>query len=135
MIGGTYTAFLSQARASLSLVALATVVWIAALLGASIKIFLPGRFDRFAVRLYLTLGWSAIFAIKPLAEALPTDTLARIVAGGVAYSIGVAFFLWESSQVSDRDLARLRRRRRRLPVRRRAHRHRALTGASFFCEL
>ncbi len=96
MIGGTYTALLSQARASLGLVALATVVWIAALVGAAIKIFLPGRLDRFAVRLYLALGWSAIFAIKPLAEALPTDTLALVAAGGVAYSIGVAFFLWES---------------------------------------
>ncbi len=96
MIGGTYTALLSQARASLSLVALATIVWIAALLGASIKIFLPGRLDRFAVRLYLALGWSAIFAVKPLVNALPTDTLALVVAGGVVYSIGVAFFLWES---------------------------------------
>ena len=96
MIGGTYTALLSQARASLSLVALATVVWIAALLGASIKLFLPGRFDRFAVRLYLALGWSAIFAAKPLVETLPTDTLALVAAGGVVYSIGIAFFLWES---------------------------------------
>ena len=96
MIGGTYTALLSQARASLWVVALVAVVWIAALAGASLKLFLPGRFDRFAVRLYLALGWSAIFAIKPLAAALPVDTLALIVAGGVIYSVGVAFYLWES---------------------------------------
>ena len=96
MIGGTYTALLSQARASLSVVALAIVVWIAALVGASLKLFLPGRFDRFSVRLYLALGWSAVFAIKPLVSALPVDSLAFIVAGGVLYSVGVAFFLWES---------------------------------------
>ena len=38
MIGGTYTALLSQARASLSLVALATIVWIAALLVTPISV-------------------------------------------------------------------------------------------------
>ena len=95
MIGGTYTAFLSQARSSLGLVALAIAVWAAAIAGASLKLLLPGRFDRFAVRLYLALGWSAIFAIKPLIDALPLDSLALVFAGGVVYSIGVAFFLWE----------------------------------------
>ena len=96
MIGGTYTALLSQARASLWIVALAAAVWIAAIAGASLKLFLPGRFDRFAVRLYLLLGWSAIFAAKPLIAALPIDTLALTVAGGLIYSAGVAFYLWES---------------------------------------
>ncbi len=96
MIGGTYTALLSQARVSLSVVALAVAIWIAALAGASVKLFLPGRFDRFSLRLYLALGWSALFAIKPLASALPVDTLALVVAGGVIYSVGVAFYLWES---------------------------------------
>ena len=96
MIGGSYTALLSQARASLWVVALAAAVWIAAIAGASLKLFLPGRFDRFAVRLYLLLGWSAIFAAKPLIAALPIDALALTVAGGLIYSAGVAFYLWES---------------------------------------
>ena len=96
MIGGTYTALLSQAHASVPVVGLAVAVWIAALTGASLKLLLPGRLDRFNVRLYLALGWSAVFAIKPLVTALPVDSLAFIVAGGVVYSVGVAFFLWES---------------------------------------
>ena len=78
------------------MVGLAVAVWIAALTGASLKLLLPGRLDRFNVRLYLALGWSAVFAIKPLVTALPVDSLAFIVAGGVVYSVGVAFFLWES---------------------------------------
>ena len=96
MIGGTYTALLSQAQASLWVAALVSAVWIAAIVGASLKLFLPGRFDRFGVRLYLALGWSAILAAKPLAAALPIDTLALTVAGGLIYSAGVVFFLWES---------------------------------------
>ena len=96
MIGGTYTALLSQARASLGLVVLAASVWIAAIAGASLKLFMPGRFDRLALRLYLALGWSAIFAAKPLVDALPANTLALVVAGGIVYTVGVAFYLWES---------------------------------------
>ncbi len=96
MIGGTYTALLSQARPSVGLVALAIMVWVAAVTGASLKLFLPGRFDRFAARLYLALGWSAIFAAKPLIEALPFNSLALVFVGGIVYSVGVAFFLWES---------------------------------------
>jgi len=96
MIGGTYTALLSQARASFWVVALAAFVWTAALSGASIKLFMPGRLDRFAVRLYLALGWSALVALKPLIASLPPDTLALVFAGGALYSVGVAFHLWES---------------------------------------
>jgi len=96
MIGGTYTALLSQARASLAVVALAGFVWIAVLAGATLKLLLPGRLDRFNVRLYLALGWSAVFAIKPLAAALPVGSLGLILAGGLVYSAGVAFHLWEN---------------------------------------
>jgi len=96
MIGGTYTALFSQTRASFWVIALGACIWTAALAGAFVKLLLPGRFDRFSVRLYLALGWSAVFAIKPLASALPVDTLAFVLAGGVIYSVGVAFYLWES---------------------------------------
>jgi hemolysin III len=96
MIGGTYTALLSQARASLWVVAFAAATWTAALAGVLVKLFLPNRFDRFSVRLYLALGWSAVFALKPLASALPADTLPYILSGGVIYTVGVAFFLWEN---------------------------------------
>jgi len=96
MIGGTYTALLSQARGSFWVFALGAFVWTAALCGASVKLFLPGRLDRFAVRLYLALGWSALLALKPLVTSLPPDTLAFVFAGGALYSVGVAFHLWES---------------------------------------
>ena len=96
MIAGTYTALLSQVRFALWTVALAAAVWVGALAGASVKLFLPGRFDRATIAVYLALGWSAIFAVKPLVYALPAETLAFVVVGGALYSLGVAFHLWES---------------------------------------
>jgi hemolysin III len=96
MIAGTYTALLSQAPAALWAVALAAAVWTGALAGAALKLFLPGRFDRAALYVYLALGWSAILALKPLLTALPVDTLALVAVGGALYTIGVAFHFWES---------------------------------------
>ena len=75
---------------------LSATVWIGALAGASLKLFLPGRFDRASLGVYLALGWSALIAVKPLVSALPPETLAFIAVGGALYSIGVAFHLWES---------------------------------------
>jgi hemolysin III len=96
MIGGTYTALLSQAYMAFWTIALSTTVWTGALGGALLKLFLPGRFDRVAIGVYLVLGWSALIAVKPLLSALPPQTLAFVAIGGVLYSIGVAFHLWES---------------------------------------
>jgi hemolysin III len=96
MIAGTYTALLSQIPDSLWAIALAVFVWSGALVGVTLNLLLPGRFDRVAVGVYLALGWSAIVAIRPLVAALPALTLTLVVVGGVIYSVGVAFHLWHS---------------------------------------
>ena len=96
MIGGTYTALLSRIPASWWAAALTASVWSGALAGVALKVFLPGRLDRVAIGVYLALGWSAIVAIKPLVAALPAETLALVVLGGVIYSVGVGFHLWHS---------------------------------------
>ncbi len=96
MIAGTYTALLSQAQPSPWAIALLAFVWTAALAGAAIKLVFPGRLDRFSVPLYLALGWAALPAIKPLVLSLPFETTALTLGGGALYSVGVAFFVWES---------------------------------------
>jgi hemolysin III len=96
MIGGTYTALLSQASIAFWTIALSATVWTGVIAGVALKLFLPGRFDRVSIIVYLALGWSALIAIKPLLLALPAETLALIATGGALYCIGVAFHLWES---------------------------------------
>ena len=46
------------------------------------------------VVLYLTMGWAAAFAIKPLVAAVPLKVLILIIAGGITYTSGVVFYLW-----------------------------------------
>jgi hemolysin III len=71
------------------------VVWAAAAAGIAIKLILPGRFDRLAVVFYLAIGWSGVVILRPVVETLPATTLWLIATGGIVYSTGVIFFMWQ----------------------------------------
>jgi len=45
---------------------------------------------------YIGMGWLAVVAIKPLVLALPLGALVLMFAGGLAYTGGVAFYVWQS---------------------------------------
>lgn len=50
-------------------------------------------YRRRSLVLYLLMGWLAVVALKPLVQALPAGPLALVFAGGLAYTVGVAFFV------------------------------------------
>ena len=47
------------------------------------------------------MGWLSIALIWSLARTLPIGATALVVAGGVLYSLGVIFFVWESLRFSN----------------------------------
>lgn len=73
-------------------------VWSTALVGIALKLLIPQHFGRLAIPFYLAIGWSGILAFHALAEALPVTAVWLIVAGGIAYSAGIIFHLWERLQ-------------------------------------
>jgi hemolysin III len=93
LIAGTYTPFLAQIEGA-SAKAMLALVWTAAAIGIATKLLLPGRFDRLAIVFYLAIGWSGVVVAGDLAKILPVSTVWLAVAGGVAYSAGVIFFVW-----------------------------------------
>jgi len=95
LIAGTYTPFLMKLSESVLAQVLLAVVWFAAAAGVVIKVVLPGRFDRLSIVLYLMIGWSGLLIWESV-SLLPATTLWLIVAGGLLYSIGVIFHVWES---------------------------------------
>jgi hemolysin III len=97
LIAGTYTPFtLGPLRGSWG-GSLAAVIWSLALLGIIFKTTSLGfRFHRMSVALYLLMGWLAVLAAKPLMQHLSTFELGWLVAGGLCYTGGVAFYLWKS---------------------------------------
>jgi hemolysin III len=95
LIAATYTPFLTEVNDRVVGIALLIGVWSVAIAGIAIKVFFPGRFDRLAVGLYLALGWSGVIAYDSVVASLPTSTLWFIAAGGLLYSLGVIFHVWE----------------------------------------
>jgi hemolysin III len=72
------------------------IVWVFALIGILIKIFLHKRIPAASVVSYLVMGWIAIFAVQPLYNILGFTPLAWIVAGGLIYTLGTIFYGWKS---------------------------------------
>ena len=96
MIAGTYTAFIGQMNGDFVSIGLLIGVWLTAVVGVTLKLLLPGRFDRLAVILYLILGWSGAVAYEPVVAVLPSLSIWLLVAGGALYSAGVVFHGWQS---------------------------------------
>jgi hemolysin III len=96
MIAGTYTPFIAQMKGNLVAMGLLGGVWLTAVAGIILKLLLPGRFDRLAVVLYLLLGWSGAIVYEPVVTALPSLGIWLLAAGGALYSMGVAFYAWQS---------------------------------------
>lgn len=95
LIAATYTPFIARMPLSAASVGLMAGVWGVAIVGIVLKLFFPGRFDRLAIVLYLAMGWSGIVVYDSIAAVLPPATLWLIAAGGLLYSAGVVFHVWE----------------------------------------
>ncbi|MBP7340957.1 MAG: hemolysin III family protein [Smithellaceae bacterium] len=95
LIAGTYTPFLLVTLRGALGWTLLGVIWLLAVLGVLFKIFFIHRFQIVSTIAYVLMGWIIILAIKPLLEALPAGGLAFLVAGGLAYSLGVIFYAWK----------------------------------------
>lgn len=96
LIAGTYTPFITQIRNDIAAILLLSVVWTGSVAGMILKLWLPGRFDRLSILLYLLIGWSGVMAYEAVIGALPSSTLWLLAAGGVLYTAGVVFHVWES---------------------------------------
>lgn len=94
-IAGTYTPFLAALGPTPWADLLLAVVWGASLVGISLKLIVPHRFGRMAILLYLGIGWSGVLVFGNLAAALPAASLWLTLAGGISYSAGIIFHLWD----------------------------------------
>ncbi len=98
LIAGTYTPFMLLAIGGWVGLAGMIIVWSIALVGITCKIFANQRFPKLSVITYLLMGWIAIFFIYPLYNALTTQGLWLLVAGGLCYTVGVLFYVAKKVQ-------------------------------------
>ncbi len=95
LIAGTYTPFTMLVLEPAWGWSLFGVVWTLAIAGCVFKVFFTGRFERLSVVLYLGMGWLIVLAAEPMMAVLPAPALLWIVAGGLSYTAGVSFYVWE----------------------------------------
>jgi hemolysin III len=95
MIAGTYTPFTLLRIRPFWDVALTATVWSIAVAGIALRLLRPHVFDRVSLGFYLALGWAGLAAIAPLVPMVHVSTLILLGAGGLLYSAGVVFHVWE----------------------------------------
>ena len=92
LIAGTYTPFTLGALRGTVGWTLFVAVWSLAILGIAFTV-LGGLRRRLSVCMYLGLGWLALIAARPLWLHVPLCGLSWLLAGGIAYTAGVVFYL------------------------------------------
>jgi len=95
-IAGSYTPFALSALADTWSWTLFVSVWSLAILGATLKVLDLLKHPWLSTGLYLVMGWLVLIATMPLAASMPLPVNLLLVAGGLAYSAGVVFFVLDS---------------------------------------
>ena len=91
-IAGSYTPFALVAPESRWSWTVLTVVWLLAAVGIALKALRPLSRPWVSALPYVAMGWLVLVAAIPLVQRLQGPGLPWLVAGGVAYTVGVVFF-------------------------------------------
>ncbi len=95
-IAGSYTPFALGALGGAWGWSLFGVVWAFAAVGVTLKAINRLSHPWISTGLYVLMGWLVLFAAVPLIERMPFAGIAWLIAGGVAYTVGVIFFMLDS---------------------------------------
>jgi hemolysin III len=92
LIAGTYTPFTLGVLRGAWGWSLLGLVWSLALAGILLKAYGGMHYRKLSLALYLAMGWLVVIALKPLLLVMPAEGILLLLAGGIAYTVGVVFF-------------------------------------------
>lgn len=95
MIAGTYTPITLVMFEGAWRWSLFGIIWGLAIIGITQEIILGRRTRRYSLIIYLLMGWLIVVAIKPLIVALPPGGLVWLAIGGLFYTGGVGFYVYD----------------------------------------
>lgn len=96
LIAGTYTPFTLAVLTPAWGWTLFGVVWGLALVGVTLKTAFGTRLAVASLLLYLVMGWLVVVAAEPLLASLPPAGVGWLLSGGIAYTLGVPFFVLDA---------------------------------------
>ena len=92
MIAGTYTPITLGVLRGTWGWTLFGLVWSLAIAGVALTAGGGVRYPKLTTSLYLAMGWLILIAVKPLWLRMPSEGLLWLLAGGIAYTVGVVFY-------------------------------------------
>ena len=92
LIAGTYTPFLLVAMRTTTGWWLFAAIWTLATAGILTKLWFRNRFPKLALAGYLVMGWLVVIALPQVVNAIGPGGMTWLVAGGLSYTIGAAFY-------------------------------------------
>ncbi len=96
MIAGTYTPFTTLRFDGAWAISMTTIIWALALIGAAGKLFLPSIGKKIWIAFYVLMGWLVVAAMGPMVEGVPLAGIILLAIGGLLYTIGIPFYVWEN---------------------------------------
>lgn len=94
MIAATYTPLAVNLLAPPWGAVILIAIWSSAILGMTIKLAFPHRYEKTGIALYLLMGWMVVAVIVPLYHAMVPVNFWLLMAGSAVYSLGVLFFVF-----------------------------------------
>jgi hemolysin III len=96
LIAGSYTPFVLGVLGGPWGWTLFGLEWGLATVGVALRAFTRFEQPTVSTVLYLVMGWLVLIAVVPLVQRIPVPGVALLVAGGLAYTAGVVFFVLDS---------------------------------------
>jgi len=93
LIAGTYTPYMLVSLRGGNGPLLLAVVWGLAALGILLELRPSRRNEKFQLFIYLLMGWLAVLEWNNLKAAISTPGVMWLTAGGIAYTLGVIFYV------------------------------------------
>ena len=70
-------------------------IWTMAAMGIGLRLWLPSQWTWLSTAAYVAMGWGGALGAWPLVDLMPPEAIGWLIAGGITYTVGAGFFLWE----------------------------------------
>lgn len=97
LIAGTYTPFMLVSVGGSKGLLMLAIIWGLAIIGLALDTLVSKRIEWLQILIYLAMGWLCVFVFEDMKSALPEAGMAWLIAGGVAYTVGVVFYVLDHS--------------------------------------
>ena len=96
LIAGTYTPYMLVSLHDHNGLLMLLLIWVMAVIGLLLDVLVSNRIEWLQVLIYLVMGWLCTLSYSDLQETVPGAGLAWLTAGGIAYTMGIIFYVLDN---------------------------------------